>query len=84
MTGQMSLFSGLLRETCDTKPEIGSRLIFHYKGLDYPCKVAKHCGWDFFWIEFTGRNPSADDVNVCDSGGWHISLKGYGKDWNFA
>lgn len=81
--GQMSLFDGFLKEECDTKPSIGTKLIFHYEGNDYPCVVASHCGFDFFWIKFTGRKP-ADDLNdVEDTGGWHLSLRGYGTDWDF-
>ena len=81
--GQISLFSGFLKEKCDTKPEIGTRLVFHYGGKDYDCIVADHCGFDIFWIEFTGRKPPDDFKNVGDSDGWHVSLRGYKKDWDF-
>ena len=74
--GQMSLFSGFLKEQCDTKPEIGTELVFHYGGKDYDCVVDAHCGYDFFHIIFPGKAPE-------DANGWHISLRGYGKSWNF-
>lgn len=82
-TGQMSLFDGMLTELCDTKPEIGRKLTFHYMGKDHECTVAAYCGADFFYVEFTGRQPSDDYPEVDDSGGWHISLRGYKKDWDF-
>lgn len=81
--GQISLFSGFLRERCDTRPEIGKMLVFHYGGNDYDCIVAKHCGYDFFFVEFTGRTPADDFTDIEDVGGWHVSLRGYRKDWDF-
>lgn len=81
--GQMSLFSGFLKEKCDTKPEIGTRLVFHYGGKDYDCVVADHCGFDFFWIKFTERKPSDDFNNLGNLDGFHISLRGYKKDWDY-
>lgn len=83
MNGQMSLFDGFLKEICDTKPEIGTRLVFNYRGKHYDGVVAAHCGHDFFWIEFTERKPSDDFNNVADSDGWHLSLRGYQKSWDF-
>lgn len=84
--GQMSLFDGMLKEICDTKPEIGKKLIFHYNGKDYPCVVDCHCGYDVFYIKFTGRQPSDDfpEVGKIESRGWHVSLRGYKKDWDYA
>ena len=79
---QISLFSGMLKEICDTKPDIGTKLIFHYKSRDYACVVDAHCGFDFFHIVFMGRQP-ADDYDVEDSNGWHVSLRGYKKDWDY-
>lgn len=74
--GQISLFSGFLTEQCDTKPEIGTELIFHDDdGKDYECVVDAHCGYDFFHVEFLNESPSEY--------GWHISLRGYGKRWDF-
>lgn len=84
MYEQISLFNGILTEICDTKPEIGTKLVFHYAGGDYDCIVAKHCGFDFFWVEFTGRKPSDDFKDLGDSDGWHVSLRGYKKDWSFS
>ena len=81
--GQISLFSGFLKEKCDTKPEIGAKLIFHYEGHDYDCIVKSHCGFDFFYVRFISRNPSDDFKDVEDVGGWHVSLRGYKKDWDF-
>ena len=81
--GQMSLFSGFLKESCDTKPEIGTRLVFHYGGNDYDCVVASHCGFDFFWVEFIERKPSDDFKDLGNLDGFHISLRGYKKDWDF-
>lgn len=80
---QMSLFGGLLKETCDTKPEIGTRLVMHYDGNDYPCVVAAHCGFDFFYVKFIDTKPHDNNPDVADSDGWHLSLKGYMKDWDF-
>ena len=78
MNGQLSLFNGLLIEECDTKPDIGTELIFHYDGLDYPCKVKSHCGMDYFYIVFIGEQTAGD------TDGWHVSLRGYKKDWDYA
>ena len=50
--GQISLFIGFLKEKCDTKPEIGAKLIFHYEGHDYDCIVESHCRFDFFYVRF--------------------------------
>lgn len=82
--GQMSLFDGMLKEICDTKPAVGKKLIFHFKGKDYPCVVDTHCGHDFFYIKFTDRQPSDDFPEVAESGGWHISLRGYKKNLDYA
>lgn len=81
--GQMSLFSGFLREKCDTKPDIGTRLIFHYEKKDYDCIVDAHCGFDFFYVKFSGRKPADDYPEVENTDGWQISLRGYGEDWDF-
>ena len=81
--GQMSLFDGLLKEECDTKPMIGTMLIFHYKGNDYPCIVESNCGHDFFYVRFISRKPADDFKNVEDTGGWHVSLRGYKKDRSY-
>lgn len=81
---QMSLFGGLLKEVCDTKPEVGTKLVMHYEGKDYPCVVDVHCGFDFFFVKFTGRTPHDDDPDVAESDGWHLSLRGYIKDWSFS
>lgn len=80
---QMSLFGGLLKEQCDTKPEVGTRLIMHYNGKDYPCVVDAHCGFDFFYVKFTDRKPSDDNLRLSNTAGWHLSLRGYLKDWEF-
>ena len=79
----MSLFSGFLKEKCDTKPEIGAKLIFHYEGHDYDCIVESHCGYDFFYVTLPGRKPSDDFIDIEDTGGWHLSLRGYGTEWDF-
>lgn len=85
--GQISLFEvfdgKILNEICHTKPAVGKNLIFHYKGKDYPCVVDKHCGYDFFHIEFTDRQPSDDFPEVEKNTGWHVSLRGYKRDWDF-
>ena len=83
MNGQMSLFDGRLTDVCEVKPEIGSRLVFQYDGKDYPCKVAAHCGYDFFYIKFTGRQPADDKPNIDRTGGWTISLRSFGKSWRW-
>lgn len=83
MMDQISLFDGMLKEICDTKPAVGRYLIFHYKGNDYPCVVNQHCGYDFFYIKFTDSHPADDFVEVGKGVGWHISLRGYGRDWDF-
>lgn len=73
--GQVSLFDVLDEKTlngiCYTKPAVGKSLVFHYKGKDYPCIVDKHCGYDFFHIEFTDRQPSDDFPEVKKNTGWH-------------
>ena len=81
--GQMTLFSGMLKEICDTKPDIGTHLVFHYENKNYDCVVKKHCGSDFFYVEFMDRQPSDDFNDLGDSDGWHVSLRGYKKDWDF-
>lgn len=80
---QMSLFGGLLKEQCDTKPEVGTRLVMHYEGKDYPCIVERHCGFDFFYVKFTDKTPHEEDPDVSDTDGWHLSIRGYRKDWDF-
>ena len=84
MDGQMTLFDGKLTNFCEVKPEIGSRLVFKLNGVDYPCTVETHCGYDFFWVRFTDRTPHDDDPTIEESDGWHLSLRGYGKNWWFA
>lgn len=79
MEGQMSLFDGWLTEYCDTRPAIGTELEFLYKDGVYPCVVEKHCGADFFWVRLTGDRPKGP----YDSGGWHLTIRGYGKDWRY-
>ena len=74
--GQISLFSGFIKEQCDTKPDIGQRLVFHHDGTDYDCIVDAHCGYDFFHVKFIGKMPE-------DASGYHLSLRGYGKSWDF-
>lgn len=81
--GQISLFDGWLDEYCDTKPAVGMGLIFHYKGKDYPCVVSAHCEHDFFYVEFQDKQPSDDFMEVEKSGGWHVSLRSYKKDWDY-
>ena len=80
---QMSLFGGLLKERCDTKPEVGTRLVMHMNGNDYPCVVDAHCGFDFFYVKFTSRKPSDDDSRLDNTAGWHLSLRGYMESWDF-
>lgn len=81
--GQISLFSGMLKEQCDTKPDIGTELVFHYKGKDYPCVVTTHCGYDFFFVKFSDAKPHDNNPEVENTDGWHLSLRGYKKDWDF-
>lgn len=85
--GQVSLFDVFDEKTlngiCHTKPAVGKSLVFHYKGKDYPCIVNKNCGYDFFHIEFTDRQPSDDFPEVKKNTGWHVSLRGYKRDWDF-
>lgn len=81
--GQISLFDGWLKEYCDTKPEIGTDLVFHYKGKDYACVVDKHCGADFFYVRFKNKQLSLDFPELGDVEGWHISLKGYKRSWDY-
>lgn len=85
--GQVSLFDVFDEKTlngiCHTKPAVGKSLVLHYKGKDYPCIVNKHCGYDFFHIEFTDRQPSDDFPEVEKNTGWHVSLRGYKRDWDF-
>lgn len=82
MAEQISLFDGFLDDP-SVKPPIGTKVIFFYEGKRYPAIVTSHCGetYDFFYIKFTGRQPSDDDSEVKDSGGWHVSMRGKGKDW---
>lgn len=81
---QISLFNGFLKELCDTKPEIGTQLVMHYKGTDFPCVVKSHCGHDFFYVVFTGTKPHQTDPKAAKTDGWHLSLRGYGDSWKFA
>jgi hypothetical protein len=74
--GQLSIFDGFLTELCDTKPEIGRKLVFIYEGQEYPCIVEAHCGYDFFWVRFTDNAPEHAE-------GWHLSLRGYGESWKY-
>lgn len=84
MYEQMSLFNGTLIEICDTKPEIGSVLIFHYsENEDYECVVHKHTGGDYFYVKFLESEPGDNHPEVSKSGGWHLSIRGYKKDWSF-
>ncbi len=78
--GQISLFNGFLKEMCDTKPEVGTRLIFHYFSKDYECVVKSHCGHDYFYVEFTGRKPQ-NESHIMD--GYHLSLRCYKSVWDF-
>lgn len=80
---QMSLFGGLLKEVCDTKPEVGTRLVMHYEGKDYPCVVTNHIGFDFFYVKFVNAKPQDDNRDLSESDGWHLSLRGYMKDWDY-
>ena len=81
--GQMTLFDGKLTDICEVKPEIGTELIFMLDGHEYPCVVEVHCGYDFFWVRFTGRTPSDDNPDYEESDGWHITLRGYKHNWKF-
>ena len=83
MDGQISLFDGFIKDT-EEKPEIGTKVIFFYEGKQYNAVVTSHCGLDWFYIKFTDKQPSDDDPEVDDSGGWHISVRGKGKDWEYA
>lgn len=76
--GQMSLFDGMLREQCDTKPEVGTKLIFHHNGKDYLGVVDTHCGMDYFHIKLT------DNIYPDTPSGVHLSLRGYKKSWDYA
>lgn len=80
MQGQISLFDGFI-DNSNEKPDIGTKVIFFYEGKQYPAVVTAHCGQDWFYITFTDRQPADDDPEVDDSGGWHVSLRGKGKDW---
>ena len=80
---QITLFDGLLTDICEVKPEIGTKLVFMNEGHEYPCVVAGHCGYDFFYVRFTGRTPSDDDTSYGECDGWHISLRGYKRNWKF-
>ena len=80
---QMSLFGGLLKEMYDTKPYIGTRLVMYLEGKEYPCVVTAHCGFDFFYVKFTGRKPHEDNPELDSTDGWHLSLRGYMDSWDF-
>lgn len=81
--GQMTLFDGLLTDICEVKPEVGTELVFINDGHEYPCVVEKHCGYDFFYVRFTGRTPKDDDPDYGDCDGWHLSLRCYKDAWDF-
>ena len=83
MNGQMTIFDGILTNICEVKPEIGSKLIFVQDGHEYPCIVENHCGYDFFWVRFTGRTPRDDNEQYGESKGWHLSLRGFKTNWRF-
>lgn len=83
MDGQVSLFDGLIDDP-NKMPDVGTKVIFHYEGKDYPAYVSYHCGLDYFVIVFTDRKPSDDDPQIAVSSGWHVSVRGRGKDWDLA
>lgn len=83
MNGQMTLFDGVLTDICEVKPEVGTELIFMIDGHEYPCVVERHCGYDFFYVRFTGRTPADDNPDYGESDGWHLSLRAYKDKWNF-
>lgn len=83
MDGQLSLFDGFITNV-DEKPPIGTKVIFYYEGKNYPAVVTAHCGADYFYIEFTDRKPSDDNADIEKASGWHVSLRGYGTDWEYA
>lgn len=81
--GQMSLFDGLLKNEGYEKPAIGTHIVFMQDGREYQAIVEDHCGYDMFWVRFTGRTPHDDDEEYGDTEGWHLSLRGYGKSWKY-
>ena len=82
MDGQLNLFDGLVDDP-NKKPEIGTKVIFFYNGNQYPAVVSDHCGFDYFYIEFTGRKPADDDSDVSNCPGWHVCMRGRKKDWDY-
>lgn len=74
--GQISIFDELIQNPKD-KPFIGTKVLFYYKGQFYPAIVTAHCGYDFFYIKFTGKKPHEGNL------GWHVSMRGYKKDWDY-
>lgn len=52
-------------------------------GNEYPCVVENHCGYDIFYVRFKGRTPADDNPAYGECDGWHLSLRGYKKNWNF-
>lgn len=83
MDGQVSLFDGFV-DNPNEKPSIGTKVIFHYEGKNYPAYVSYHCGHDYFVIIFTDRKPSDDNPDVGLCSGWHVSMRGKNKDWSLA
>lgn len=81
MDGQVSLFDGFV-ENPSEKPAIGTKVIFHYNGKDYPAYVSYHSGFDFFVIIFTDRKPSDDNPDIGKGSGWNVSMRGRGTDWD--
>ena len=82
MDGQVSLFDIGVRDITH-KPPVDTKVIFFYEGKSYPAIVTAHCGGDFFYITFTGRQPSDDNPEVDNGGGWHIAVRGFKKDWDY-
>ena len=81
MQGQLSLFDGFI-EKPNEKPAIGTIVIFHYNGKDYPARVQEHSYTDSFIVIFIDRRPCDDNADMQTASGWHLNMRGYGEKWS--
>ena len=82
MDGQISFFDIGVRDI-NAKPAIGAKVVFYYEGKSYPAVVRGHMGGDHFYIVFDDKRPCDDNPEISTSSGWHVSVRGYKKDWDY-
>ncbi len=82
MNGQITMFDELVQDP-EERPFIGTEVVFYYEEKKYDAVVVKHLGCDFVYIEFLDKRPGDDNPNIYHGKGWHISVRGYKKDWDY-